>query len=318
MRKPEFRTTRFRKVCLATYRFFDAWYVKYLIGPVFFVVPVTFIGMVVTRKQLLTALPYGQQLSSYQIPLILVFVVSLVISRLVFAFIKEYSKPNSCVTSEEILAIVSAVDSVVDSKNHRFLEATKRAIKEKWDARRTFAEITKPEQQIALLIYAIQGVFEFIYNQEIQIKVGLMEIVDGKPTEWFAFAPKDLPPRTGPQDLSTKSSAIMRALESGGLIIVENMKKELEQNNKADRKCVKGRGDGANGSLIAIPIYCPNTRQAIYVLSIKADVENTFLQGEVERYRWILQTIFFKRIILEHHLLLMRRRVENGEDDTQK
>lgn len=313
MIKPEFRTTRFRKACLSTYKFFDVWYVKYLIGPVFFVVPVTFIGVVVTREQLLRDLPYGEQLANYQIPLILVFVVSLVFSRLIFAFIKEHSKPNSCVNSDEILAIVSAIDSVVDSKNHRFLEATKRTIREKWDARRTFNEITKPEQQIALLVYAIQGVFEFIYNQEVQIKVGLMEIVNDKPTEWFAFAPKDLPPRTGAQDLSAKSSAIMRALDSGGLIVVESMKKELQKDNKRDRRCVKGRGDDNNGSLMAIPIYCPNTRQAIYVLSIKADIENTFSQGEAERYKWILQALFFKRIILEHHLLLMRRGVENAE-----
>lgn len=313
MIKPEFRTTRFRKLCLATYKFFDAWYVKYVVGPVFFVVPVTFFGMVVTRKQLLADLPYGDQLANYQIPLILVFVMSLVVSRLIFAFIKEYSKPNSCVTSDEILAIVSAVDSVVDSKNHRFLEATKRSNREKWDAQQTFNEITKPEQQIALLVYAIQGVFEFVYNQEVQIKVGLMEIVDDRPTEWFAFAPKDLPPRTGPQDLSTKSSAIMRALESGGLVIVGSIKKELQKSSKRDRKCVKGRSDDNNGSLMAIPIYCPNTRQAIYVLSIKADIANTFLKDEAERYRWIFQAIFFKRIILEHHLLLMRRGVENDE-----
>ncbi len=312
MIKPEFRTTRFRKACFAAYKFLEAWYVKFLIGPIFFVVPVTFLGIVVTKKQLLKDLPYGEKLIEYQIPLIFVFVVSLVLARIIFALIKEYSKPNSCVNNEEILAIVSAIDGVVDSKNHRFLDATKRSIKEKWDAKRTFNEITKPEQQIALLVYAIQGVFEYIYNQEVEIKVGLMEIKDNIPQEWFAFAPKDLPPKTGPNDLSAKSSAIMRALESGGLVVVESIKRELQKKSKKDRMCVKGRGDDNSGSLITVPIYCPNTRQAIYVLSIKANKEGTFLIGEVDRYKWILQVMFFKRIVLEHHLLLMKTGAENG------
>jgi len=278
------------------------------------VIPVTFLGIVLTKKQLLKNFPYGEKLIAYQIPLILVFVASLVISKLVYAFIKEYSKPNSCVNNEEILAIVSAIDGVVDSKNHRFLDATKQSIKEKWDAKRTFNEITKPEQQIALLVYAIQGVFEFIYNKEVEIKVGLMEVRESKPQEWFAFAPKDLPPKTGPQDLSAKSSSIMRALESGGLVVVESIKKELQKKSKKDRMCVKGRGDDNDGSLIAMPIYCPNTRQAIYVLSIKANREGTFSIEEAERYKWILQVMFFKRIVLEHHLLLMKKGSENGQE----
>ena len=232
---------------------------------------------------------------------------------LIYAFIKEYSKPNSCITSDEILAIVSAIDSVVDSKNHRFLDATKRSIREGWDGNKTFSEITKPEQQIALLVYAVQGVFEFIYNREVEIKVGLMEINNNTPKEWFAFAPKDLPPKTGPRDLSAKSSAIMRALESGSLVVIDDIKKELQKKNKENRRCIKGKGEDNNGSLIAIPIYCPNTREAIYVLSIKANRENTFVQDEGERYKWILQTMFFKRIVLEHHLMLMKKGAENDK-----
>jgi len=306
MIKPEFRTTKTRKICHGIMVFINAWYIKYLLGPIAFVIPFTFLGTVVQKKDLLSELPGGQFLIEYQIPLILIFIVAIVASKSVHAILLECSKPNSCVENDEILAIVESIDHVVSSKNQRFLEASRQALREKWSAEQIFKNITKPEQQIALLVYAIQGVFEYIYRQEVRIKVGLMAIKENKPIEWFAFAPKEFPPKTGPDVLSSKSSAIMRALEAGDLIVVEKMSSEIRKKNKKDRKCVKGMGDDIEGSLLAVPIYCPNTREPIYVLSVRANKDGVFFKEESERYRWILQEMFFKRILLEHQLYVLK------------
>jgi hypothetical protein len=195
----------------------------------------------------------------------------------------------------------------VASKNERFLDSAKRSLREKWKAAKIFREITKPEQQIALLVYAIQGIFEFIYKQKVVIKVGLMEIKQNKPKEWFAFAPKDLPPKTGADVLSVPTSAIMRCIEYGDMLVIEDMKKEISKKNKNDRHCVKGLSlDNDNGSLITMPVYCPNTREPIYVLSIRANKSQVFRVHDKERFKWILQNLFLKRIVLEHHLMLMK------------
>lgn len=312
MIKPEFRTTRFRKVCYFINNFLEKWYIKYLLGPVFFVLPVVILNTIISERDLLLQLSYAQKIINYQIPLIIILTSLILLSKIFNTIIREYSKPNSHISQEELLIILDTLNTAVSSKTERFLNVTKKVLANKWKPAKIFQEITKPEQQIALLIFAIQGIFEFLFKREVEIKVGLMEIENNKPTEWFTFAPKETPPKTGPNTLSAPTSAIMRSLELGDIVVVEDMQNEINKNNKDGRMCIKGStNNNDNGSLITLPIYCPNTREPIYVLSVKSNKAKCFLQEEKERYKWIFQNIFFTRVILEHHLLLMKKEAFN-------
>ena len=312
MIKPEFRTTKFRKLCCCINNFLETWYIKYLLGPVLFVIPVVSLNTIISERDLLLQLSYAQKTIEYQIPLIIILTSLILLSKISNPIIREYSKPNSHISQEELLIILDTLNTAVSSKTERFLNVTKKVLANKWKPARIFQEITKPEQQIALLIFAIQGIFEFLFKREVEIRVGLMEIENNKPTEWFTFAPKETPPKTGPNALSAPTSAIMRSLELGDIVVVEDMQNEINKNNKDGRMCIKGStNNNDNGSLITLPIYCPNTREPIYVLSVKSNKVKCFLQEEKERYKWIFQNIFFTRIILEHHLLLMKKEAFN-------
>ncbi len=307
MIKPEFRTTTFRRRSLDINKALEYWLVKYVVGPIIFIIPISILNCIITDDDLIKKLPFKDKILEYQIPFIIILIIMIILSKVFYSIIREYSKPNSQVAQDELCAILEALNTVVSSKNERFLNGAKNALKYNWKPTKIFQEITQPEQQIVLIIIAIQSLFEILLKQNAEIRVGLMEIKNRKPSQWFTFAPKETPPKTGPDTLSAPTSAIMRAVQENSIIVIEDIQKELLEKNKKDRKCIKGStSKNENGSLITIPINCPNTRETIYVLSIKSDKEKSFLETERKKYKWIFNNIFLTRIILEHHLLLMK------------
>ncbi len=311
---PEFRSGWLSSVCFSLDNFLNTFFAKYILVPVFITIPITLLSVIVSKRGYFNEV-IGVKLDyNLQISIGLTLAVFLISGRLLRNFISEYSKPDSCIDRKELVAILDAINTVVSSKNKRFLAATKTALSSNWDVSRLFPEITKPDQQIVLLIHAVRGVFELLHNQKIDIKVGLMEVENGERLAgWFVFAPTEVPPKTGEKELSAPSSAIKRALEYGGIVVVESIQSELKKKRKEDRMCIKGSVVGSeDGSLITMPIYCPNIRRPIYVLSIKGDKGNCFLEKHKDKYKWILTNIFSARIILEHHLMLMKKGIMEG------
>lgn len=308
MIKPEFSTSRFTKLCCFFNKFVHHWSVKYGFGPILIWAPAAVFTILLQSTELIKQLPFSESLIRYQLPLLILFVVFGVIGNVLLQIIRDYSVPNSQISKDDFFTILNSLNVVVSSKNERFLKATKEALKEGWAPERVFEEITKPDQQIALLICSIQGIFETIFEQKVEIRVGLMELENKKPADWFVFAPYASPPRTSSAVLKSPSSTIMCAIKSGGLVVIEDMVAEFKKKSKSERKCVKGSvSDKENGSLIAMPIYCPNTKDPIYVLSIKANKPKAFIEADKERYKWIFENIFFTRILLEHHVMLMKQ-----------
>lgn len=312
MKIPSFRTNIFTKWCERLHAFFEHWLVKYVVLPIFVIIPTTFALMLLTNAKLFEGLKniIGPSLSKYVVDthFILVVVIYIIwkLGGVFLGLLKHCSEPDSELIRDDILVILDSINIVVSAKRDRFLEEAKISYKEKWSPQRTFQAITKPEQQISLLIHAIKSVFEIILKNNVSFRIGLMTVSNEELVEWFAFAPIEHPPTTGPDTLSAPSSTIMRALKTRRMIIVPDVAKELQKKNKKERNFVKGNfREKDNGAILALPIHCPNTQKPIYVLSIFGDQSFCLDEKSHELYTWILDQ-FISRLLLEHQLMLMK------------
>jgi hypothetical protein len=137
-----------------------------------------------------------------------------------------------------------------------------------------------------------------------------MRIRNNKPEDWASFFPDEHPPKASIEALSSPSSTIMRALEYGELIIVSDTNSELAKTNKDKRRFVRaGASTSGSASILTHPIYCPNTKEPIYVLSILAKQKNVMEEKHKELYGWIVEN-FLSRILIEHHLLILKEGVK--------
>ena len=224
--------------------------------------------------------------------------------------IKWYANKGKSLNRDDLHALLSILNNIVDSKGTRFLACAKKSISENWQHEKTFNEITKPKQQIGLLVNGVQGFFSYYASEKFDFRVGLMAILDKEPIKWFAFCPNDDPPKTRPDQLKAQSSTIMRALEHQGVVVVESIEDELKK--KEHKNFLPGSRDGNSGSIITIPIYCPNTKEPIYTLSVYSNKNKYFRKKNTPLYNWILAH-FIKRIVLEHHLMIMKEGVPRNE-----
>lgn len=313
MKTPSFTTKKFTKACKNINAFFEHWFVKYVALPVFVIAPTTFLMMLLTNAKLFDELKkiIGPSLSTYVVDthFILVFLIYILLKfgAVFLDFLKHCSEPDSELARNDVLRILESINVVVSSKRDRFLEEAKTHAKIPKRPEHVFQAITKPEQQILLLIEAVKSVFEIIFNNNVSFRVGLMAVSNEKPIEWFVFSPREHPPSTGPEVLSAPTSTIMRALETRRMVIVPDVARELKKKNKDIRSFVKGNfGTRDEGAILAIPILCPNTREPIYVLSIFGDQALCLIESRRDLYAWILDH-FISRLILEHQLMLMKR-----------
>ena len=315
MIKPDFPTSRLNKICREILPFLDHWFTRFVVTPLLFVLPSTIVVSALANSNLLKQFEkaIGQgilgQLYSNHLMFVIAVVALTQIMRSIYSIVSHFAHEDTGLSKDNIVSVLTTIETVVQSKCNRFLRKTKIALKDKWSPSEIFTNITKPEQQIALIVQAVHGIFETLYGNKVEFRVGLMSVKNEQLTDWFVFAPENKPPKTDVTSLSTPSSAIMRALKSKSMIIVEDIQEELKKKNKDDRRFVKGstqKNDQA--SILTAPIYCPNTRQPIYVISIIADRKDILQEKSRESYKWLLD-LYFQRIIMEHHLYLMKEAI---------
>ena len=312
MINPVFRRNNFRIACFRINNYSETKVFKFLLKPVCFVLPLAFLLLVLPEKDLYEEITkwigseFAKNVENWQLPALAVVFVLFSISSLVGEIITEFAVPDSELTRDDLLSILYSINTVVSSKNARFLTKTKEALKHRWDEKVIFLNITQPDQQLGLLIKAIHGIFEHLHNNAVNFRIGLMSIEDNMPVAWAFFVPEEHPPKTSPTTLSAPSSTIMRALQAKKMIIIPDVEHELNKSKKDDRSFIKGGSDAlSEGSILTLPIYCPNTKKAIYVLSILAKKKNCFDRKKEDLYFWVLDN-FLTRILLEHHLMLLK------------
>lgn len=172
--------------------------------------------------------------------------------------------------------------------------------------------ITKPDQQLSLLVIAIKGIFEALDSSNASYRVGLLSVdrQSKKPQKWLYFEPTEKPPRTSPKDLSAPSSTVSHAIQNKSIVVVEDIRKELQKKSKEERRYVQGSSrPGDQGSQLCYPITHPATGEVEYVITIAGDKRKCLEEKYSDLYVWILEH-FSLRIGLEHSLLILKERAD--------
>jgi hypothetical protein len=321
MRNPDFTLTTstiiFRKILF----FLDHWFLNFFISPIAYITSTVVVLEILTDSVMCANLipVIGQSnvdyLKKHQIPLIFLYYIFSVFYKKFYSWITKQARLDGDLDKKGLLALINSINNVVQNKKDRFLTNTKDVLCHKWGSSQTFDTITKPEQQISLIVTAVQGVFEAIHAK-VSFRVGLIAVenLKKKPIlkEWFSFAPNLNPPKTSIKDLSSPNSTVHKALELKNTVIVSDIRSELIKKT-AKKRFIKGNmPDDAQGSIMAKPIYCPNTKKPIYILSIIGNKKNCLLESNIEFYNWILDH-YILRIVLEHHLFIMKE-AANAKD----
>jgi hypothetical protein len=233
----------------------------------------------------------------------------LVVLKSIYSLIKHYSKPEREINRDDILVILNTIGVVVGDKMKRFSDLAKSEV----DPNQIFFELTKPEQQINLLIAALKSTIENIDQTNSFIRVGLLLVKNDKPYEWACFFPAERPPRTSPDELSKPTSTVMRSIKAKAPVLVEDIAKELKIKTKDKRRYIKfNTQDGEDGSQLCYPIIHPATKNIEYVITITGNTKLFLEEKHLPLYTWLIDH-FAMRVSLEHSLLIIKEKADGSK-----
>lgn len=225
-----------------------------------------------------------------------------------YRWLRNYAESVDEIDRTDVISILDVLNEVVSDKSKRMAAFAKQCQSAKMVcSENAFQTITQPTTQIAIMARAIRSVFTTIDRTGAFFKVGIMAIENGKAHDWAAWEPQSDPPITLLNTLRHETSSISRAIQSGKMVIVEDIQKELKK-NKAERKYVKGNTQaGEGGGQICFPVAHPVNREIVYVITIAGNRRTCFQESFEPIYTWILRQ-FATRISLEHSLHIIKER----------
>ncbi|MBF6041430.1 hypothetical protein H8F22_21340 [Pseudomonas sp. P154a] len=301
-------------------KFSESWLIKSIVKPLVFILPPTLLTTLATRQGLSTSV------TKYLSPDVAAFIndsaaaillgayIYIIIVKSIYSLIKNYSKPSRELSIKDIIAINKAFEIIVSDKYKRMSDEAKNTIKSNAICpTTTFLKITKPDQQIALLIGGIRSIFEHLDESNAHFRVGLLRITNNKPTDWVCFEPISHPPRTEPGQLSAPSSAVSTAIRKKCIVVIEDIQRELLKTSKDKRRFLAGNTQiNDQGSQLCYPITHASTGKIEYVITIAGNKKSCLIEKHAELYAWILEQ-FSLRISLEHSLLILKEKANEHQ-----
>jgi len=315
MHEPVVHNNIVKRGCKKVVEIFDTWFVKYIIRPVFFLLPPSLLTMMAVRKGLqsevitLVGKPIGEFLNHSALLIIVGTFLYMVLMKAIYAGIENYARPSRELEVGDLIALVRAIDIVVGDKTKRMShEAKLIALKSDICGKETFNQITRPDQQIPLLITGLKNVFEYMDKLKTDFRVGLLKIEKNKPIDWYSFEPASFPPRTEAKALGATASTVSQCIKTKSIIVVDDIQKELSKKTKKERRFIKGSTqDSDNGSQLCYPLIHPATGKIEYVITIAGNRSGCLKEKHIELYDWIIKH-FAVRVSLEHSLLIMKEK----------
>lgn len=235
---------------------------------------------------------------------------------LISAWFAHCAERGSAIDLPGLMGLYETFEQIVSAKEGRFRNALMELEKGrlKSDPSAIFLEITRPDQQIALLVMGLRGFFDSLAGNKVNFKVTLATIDGDVPVEWYFFDPGTDPPRTPIEVLRAPNSGIRRAVRTKGVVVIE------------DLVCEAGKGvDGLyvpdperkveDGSMLCYPICDPVRSKVPFVLSVVADRKKYFESAKAPLYEWTLSR-FALRIRLEYHLHHLKEKANTAPDPT--
>ena len=220
--------------------------------------------------------------------------------------IEETATPERELSRNDMLYLLNSIDFIVERKLVRFKEHVQRIGSDRrQNAAQLFRAITKPQDQIQLLVDGIRAVFSSIDATGAEFRVGLLSVEHGKFSSWFGYSPIGRVPRTTPNELNAPTSTASNALKTQSIVVIDDIQRELTKRTKNDRRYFGGQHLDEDGSQLCIPVFDPSNGQICYVLTVAGNRQKCLCSKNSELYSWILHR-FVSRIQLEHCLLQLR------------
>jgi len=295
----------------------ESWLIKTIIKPILFILPPTILTTIATRQGLASGITkylnpeIANFINDSAIAILIGAYLYIVFAKAIYSLIHSYSKPSRELSLTDILAINKTFEIIVSDKYKRMSDEAKIALKSaKACPSTTFMRITKPEQQIALLIAGVRRVFEQLDDTDALFRVGLLKIENNKPTEWVCFEPMSHPPRTEATQLSAPSSAVSTSIKRKSIIVIEDIQRALSETEKDKKRFLESNTLKTDqGSQLCYPIMHASTGKIEYVLSIAGNKKGCLIEKHTSLYSWILEQ-FALRIALEHSLIILKEKAD--------
>ena len=318
MHEPVIKDSTGKKACRKIVKACDSWFVKYILRPILFLLPPMLLTMLVVRKGLqqevvsLVGQAIGDFLNNSALPIIVGTYLYVVLMKAIYAAIRSYAKPAKELEVGDLIALIKAIDIVVGDKTKRMAGEAKSVLRlNDVCGQKTFQKITRPDQQIPLVISGLRSVFEYMDDTQTTFRVGLLKIDNNKPIDWYSFDPASLPPRTQATALKAPTSTVSQCIKSKSIVVISDVQKELSKRSKKGRRFMKGNlQDSEEGSQLCYPVIHSATGGIEYVITIAGNRSECLKEKYSELYVWIIHH-FAVRVCMEHSLLIMKEKAND-------
>ncbi|MFT5721858.1 MAG: hypothetical protein ACI9W6_002176 [Motiliproteus sp.] len=320
MLEPVIKNSIGKKICRKIIDLCESWFVKHILRPILFLLPPTLLTMLAVRNGLkpevveIAGQTVGDFLNNSALLIIIGAYFYVVVMKAIYAAISNFAKPAKELVVGDLLAIMKAIDIVVGDKTKRMSHEAKSVLKfSNVCGRQTFMKITRPDQQIPLLISGIRSVFEYMDDAKTLFRVGLLKIENNKPVDWYSFDPVSHPPRTQAAALKAPTSTVSQCIKARSIVVINDVQKELVKKTKKERRFMKGNlQESEEGSQLCYPLIHPATGKVEYVITIAGNRAECLTEKHSELYAWIINH-FAVRVSLEHSLLIMKEKANEPE-----
>jgi len=214
---------------------------------------------------------------------------------------------------KDLLILRRAIELIVKAKKDRFSDAFRRLCNNEIKNEQVFLNITKPEQQIAVIAEQLCITFEQLTLENVprrkksHIKVRILSVIDGNIDEdYYAIAPQDCIPVTPISELRHSDSTVSVCLKYKRMVFISDITEELKKTDRRYRPTHQGitdDQDGDKGCLICYPVIQDN--KIIFIVCLSSCVDGLLTPKLKEFYKEILDQ-FASRITLEHRLLQLK------------
>jgi hypothetical protein len=245
------------------------------------------------------------------------------LSVLPATYIAHRMREELPLSERDLMLLLKTFDHIVASKSSRFQRAVDRLAgkkpfpqcakdPEKPCGRELFLDITKPEEQIKLIM---EGVWQYFFvcqhDANVEIKVALARMGNKHIEEFLCFYPSDKGPRSDVSELQKPRATFSQAKASGKLVIVESTLQEGKKSDSMKNKCYVSTAQTGDedGSLLCFPVRDNASRAVPFVISVHASLPRYFKKAATDSYRIPLEK-FANRIALEANLERIKENVQ--------
>lgn len=286
------------------FSFCQKWWLKYVLLPlVFLAIPLLLIGALKGEGPL-PSVPFLVKLEPGDQRTIFIFCALIIYAyKVIPEAVRGAITNGPNLTLERALLLIESLEKIVETKYLRFNGEL--AELERRRTRATGAEIfnriTRPEQQIAFVLQVLHAFIQEL-DQSVVFKVRLIRVCEdsGRALDWFYYVPPDDHPYAPAARLNEQETLFSACARRNGLVVVEDIAKELREPSRNFLKFESGMG-----SALCYPMRRSGQKHPGFVLAISANKPGFFQNKQKRLYNWVLSK-FAQRIRLEYTLLRLK------------